>query len=109
MYLLPHLHLEICQGEVILPLDRLVVRQDKEAVVVVLFHTVVGSQSTTRLLLHVLQTLRLGTVGAVEVGVIPGLEGLEVVRTLDQVVVAEDMEALVVAVDGQESQINQVD
>ena len=109
LYLLPRLHLEICQGKAILSSDHLVVRQDKGAVVVVFLHIVGEIQSTTRLLLHVLQTLRLGTVGAVEVGVIPGLEGLEAVRTLDQVVVEEDMEALVVAVEGQGSRINQVD
>ena len=35
-------------------------------------------------------------------------EGLEVVQILDQVVVEEDMEALVVAVVGQQNQISQV-
>ena len=109
LYLLPRLHLEICQGEAILSSDHLVVRQDKGAVVVVFLHIVGEIQSTTRLLLHVLQTLRREAVGAVEVGVILGLEGLEAVRTLDQVVVEEDMEALVVAVVGQASQISQVD
>ena len=93
--------------------------------VVVFLRIVERIQPITRLLLHSLHTFRRQAVVEGEVEVVrdqedqvvlekvqtldqEDQEGPEEVQILDQVVVEEDMEALVVAVVGQQNQISQV-